>query len=255
MHTLLVDIGNSTVVAAVMGCDGVVVGTWRIKTRKDAGAAYYRTGLDARVHDVASEDIGRVVVSSVVPEVNDAVAAALRDVTGHEPHFFGFDDAQRVIDLDVESPALVGKDRLADAVGAACCYGTPAIVFDMGTATTVGVVDEGGTFLGGMIIPGVKTSLNALSSNASQLPEIRLDEPGDLIGRNTEACMRSGILYGTAAMVDGLIERLLPRFTQPVHLVATGGMSRFVVPLCRHQIQQDDFLQFKGLFLAMNRNA
>ena len=118
----------------------------------------------------------------------------------------------------------------------------------MGTATTVGVISSGNVFLGGMIIPGVKTSLAALSTRASQLPSINIETPSDIIGRNTLECMQSGILYGTASMVDGIIDRLSSRFpSQPV-IVATGGMARKIIPQCRHSVMIDDFLQFKGLF-------
>ena len=142
----------------------------------------------------------------------------------------------------------MGKDRLADAVGAVTCYGAPAIVIDFGTATTIGVINENKTYLGGLIIPGVKTSVNALSQRASQLPAITIEKPRHFIGRNTLECMQSGILNGTAAMIDGLIDKLLPSFTQPAHLIATGGMAKSIIPYCQHQITKDDYLLFKGLF-------
>ena len=122
-------------------------------------------------------DIESVVISSVVPEVNDDVAQAINDLTGLTPHFFSIDDAQGLITIDIESPTQLGKDRLADALGAVTCYGVPAIVIDFGTATTFGVIDAQRSFLGGLIIPGVKTSLGALSQRASQLPSINIEKP------------------------------------------------------------------------------
>ena len=140
---------------------------------------------------------------------------------------------------------------MADAIGAAKCYGVPAIVIDFGTATTIGVIDENSVFKGGMIIPGVKTSLSALSQRASQLSSITIEKPAHFIGRNTLECMQSGILYGTSAMIDGLIDKLLPTLSGDVHIVATGGMAKTIIPHCAHQIINDPYLLFKGLFNAI----
>ena len=147
----------------------------------------------------------------------------------------------------------MGKDRLADALGAVACYGAPAIVIDFGTATTFGVIDAQRRFLGGLIIPGVKTSLSALSQRASQLPAIIIEKPKHMVGRNTLECMQSGILYGTAAMIDGLLDRLLPTLDGPVHIIATGGMAKDIVPQCSHHIELDKYLLLKGLFKATHQ--
>lgn len=247
--TLLIDIGNSTVVVAIADNNQTICNTWRFKTRKEETASFFRTELLAgiRKYNVGTSDIEKVVISSVVPEVNDDISQAINDITGLTPHFFCLADAERHITLNIESPTQLGKDRLADALGAAECYGTPAIVFDMGTATTVGVINEKREFIGGMIIPGVKTSLRALSEKASQLPCIDIEKPRSIVGKNTMECMQSGILYGTASMVDGIIDRIMPMFSSPAHIIATGGMSKTIVPHCRHDIVVDQHLQFKGL--------
>ncbi|MGM9713329.1 MAG: type III pantothenate kinase [Prevotella sp.] len=252
MH-ILIDIGNSTVVVAIATSDGNISDTWRFKTLKGETSTFFRSELQAGFskYGVTPSCVSSVTVSSVVPEVNDDISQAVTDLTGLIPHFFSVTDALSVFSIDIESPSLAGHDRLADAIGAACCYGTPALVFDMGTATTVGVVSADNVFLGGMIIPGVKTSLAALSSRASQLPSINIDTPRDIIGRNTLECMQSGILYGTASMVDGIIDLLASRFPSPPVIVATGGMARKIIPHCRHTVIIDDFLQFKGLFYSV----
>lgn len=252
---ILIDIGNSTIVAAIADHEGTIAHTWRFKTRKEETASYFRYELKQglRKYGVESTEIEGVTISSVVPEVDDDVAQAITDLTGIVPHFFGIDDAQGKIVLDIESPSQLGKDRLADALGAVACYGAPAIVIDFGTATTFGIIDEHLSFMGGLIIPGVKTSLNALSQRASQLPTITLEKPKQLIGRNTLECMQSGVLNGTAAMIDGLLDQLLPRLSGQVHLVATGGMAKDIVPLCRHRIVYDRYLLLKGLFEANHR--
>ena len=255
MH-ILIDIGNSTIVVAFANGEGLIANTWRFKTRKEETVSFFRYELKQglRKYGVDPAEVESVTISSVVPEVNDDVAQAVNDLTGIMPHSFGIDDAQRLITIDIESPSQLGKDRLADAFGAVACYGAPAIVIDFGTATTIGVIDETATFLGGLIIPGVKTSLNALSQRASQLPSITLEKPRHLVGRNTLECMQSGIINGTASMIDGLLDKLLATLPQPVHIIATGGMAKDIVPLSRHQIQHDKFLLLKGLFKATHQS-
>ncbi len=251
MH-ILIDIGNSTIVAAMADKEGRIAHTWRFKTRKEETVTFFRYELKQglRKYGVEAADIESVTISSVVPEVNDDISQAVNDLTGLTPHFFSLDDAQSFLTIDIESPSQLGKDRLADALGAVTCYGVPAIVIDFGTATTFGVIDAERRFLGGLIIPGVKTSLSALSQRASQLSAINIEKPKHLVGRNTLECMQSGILYGTVAMIDGLIDRLLPTLSEPVHIIATGGMAKDIVPHCHHQIELDKHLLLKGLFNA-----
>ena len=231
MH-LLIDIGNSTVVVAVTDDSGAIFKTWRYKTLKDQTMAYYRHELytGSKKYKIDFSQISKVFISSVVPEVNDDIAQAISDLTGVTPLFFSIEHAKRFMTFDVESPSQVGKDRLADAIGAICHYGTPAIIIDMGTATTISVIDENRRFLGGMIIPGTKTSLAALSSRASQLPSITIEHPHNVIGKNTLDNMHSGIVYGTAAMIEYFIKK--------------------VMPYCEHDITVDDHLIFKGLDIA-----
>ena len=247
---ILIDIGNSTVVTALADAEGNISATWRFKTKKEETVTFFRYELrqGLRKYGVEPADVQKIVISSVVPEVNDDIAQAITDLTGIAPHFFSVADAKGIIEIDVESPSQLGKDRIADAIGAATCYGTPAIVIDFGTATTFGVIDENKVFKGGIIIPGVKTSLSALSTRASQLPSITIEKPAHFIGRNTLECMQSGILYGTAAMIDGLIDQILPTLNGAPNIIATGGMSKTIVPHCHHQITIDPYLLFKGLY-------
>ena len=254
MH-ILIDIGNSTIVIAMADSGCEINSAWRFKTLKDETVSFFRYELKAGIkkYGIQISDIETITISSVVPEVNDYIAQAIIDITGITPHFFNLNDALRTIDIDIESPSQLGKDRLADAVGAVLCHGVPAIVIDMGTATTVGVIDENKCFKGGMIIPGVKTSLKALSTKASQLPMVSIEKPEHIIGRNTLACMQSGILYGNAAMVDGIIDRIRPTLHGDVKVIATGGMARQIIPFCRNEIVIDNTLQLKGVLLATRR--
>ena len=254
MH-ILIDIGNSTIVIAMADSGCEINSAWRFKTLKDETVSFFRYELKAGIkkYGIQISDIETITISSVVPEVNDYIAQAIIDITGITPHFFNLNDALRTIDIDIESPSQLGKDRLADAVGAVLCHGVPAIVIDMGTATTVGVIDENKCFKGGMIIPGVKTSLKALSTKASQLPMVSIEKPEHIIGRNTLECMQSGILYGKAAMVDGSIDRIRPTLHGDVKVIATGGMARQIIPFCRNEIVIDNTLQLKGVLLATRR--
>ena len=254
MH-ILIDIGNSTIVIAMADSGCEINSAWRFKTLKDETVSFFRYELKAGIkkYGIQISDIETITISSVVPEVNDYIAQAIIDITGITPHFFNLNDALRTIDIDIESPSQLGKDRLADAVGAVLCHGVPAIVIDMGTATTVGVIDENKCFKGGMIIPGVKTSLKALSTKASQLPMVSIEKPEHIIGRNTLECMQSGILYGNAAMVDGIIDRIRPTLHGDVKVLATGGMARQIIPFCRNEIVIDNTLQLKGVLLATRR--
>ena len=254
MH-ILIDIGNSTIVIAMADSGCEINSAWRFKTLKDETVSFFRYELKAGIkkYGIQISDIETITISSVVPEVNDYIAQAIIDITGITPHFFNLNDALRTIDIDIESPSQLGKDRLADAVGAVLCHGVPAIVIDMGTATTVGVIDENKCFKGGMIIPGVKTSLKALSTKASQLPMVSIEKPEHIIRRNTLECMQSGILYGNAAMVDGIIDRIRPTLHGDVKVIATGGMARQIIPFCRNEIVIDNTLQLKGVLLATRR--
>ena len=133
-------------------------------------------------------------------------------------------------------------------------YGAPLLLVDMGTATTITAVDASGTFLGGCICPGVKISMEALTGRTAQLPGISLEEPQRAIGRNTRDCMRSGIMFGAAAMLDGLLDRMEAELGVPVKVIATGGIARFVIPLCRRKMIYDRSLMLKGLGLLWRRN-
>ena len=133
-------------------------------------------------------------------------------------------------------------------------YEAPLILIDLGTATTVEVVTQPRTYLGGVIYPGVKLSLDALTSRAAQLPGISLDKPRQVIGKNTVDCMRSGMMYGTAAMLDGVIERIEEELGYTCTLVATGGLAQFVIPLCKREIILEKDLLLKGLNIIYKKN-
>lgn len=252
MH-LLIDIGNSTVVGAIANDNDEIVATWRFDTIKNQTVDYYIDNLESGLCACGIEpsDIEKTAISSVVPELNNRFVDAVSKITGVEPRFFSVIDAERLLDIDVDFPEQVGKDRLADAIAAAECYGSPTIVIDMGTATTVGIVTADMKFVGGMIIPGVKTSHRALCERASQLSEIDKWEAKSIVGRNTKECMQSGVIFGAACMIDGVIDRINDMFDSPFTIVATGGMSSVIVPYCKHEIIVDKHLLLKGIYHAV----
>ena len=141
-----------------------------------------------------------------------------------------------------------------DAVAAIAEYPVPAIVIDMGTATTFSVINEKKTYLGGAIIPGVRISLDSMTSRTSQLPKISLEAPRHTIGKNTIECIKSGAIYANASMIDGMIERINEELGREATVIATGGLSAFIIPHCKKKIIYDDNLLLKGLQIIYNKN-
>ena len=159
------------------------------------------------------------------------------------------------LNIRLTNQTQVGADIVADAVAALEKFQPPIITIDMGTATTIGVISQGRTYEGGLLLPGVNVSLEALSRRAAQLPAISLQHPKSLIGKNTEDCMRSGIVYGSAGMLDGVIDRIRETFPgQEVTVVATGGNAPVIVRYCRNHIIYDKYLLMEGLWTIYQKN-
>lgn len=252
---LAVDIGNSNV---VIGCfdKNRTVFVDRFATNRNATALEYalliKTALELGGYGRLSFEGS--IVSSVVPAVTNAMCAAVEKLTHTRPLLVG-PGLKTGLMLKLENPAQLGSDRVADAVAAIHAYAPPLIVIDMGTATTISVVDKTGAFVGGMIMPGLRLSTEALSSQASQLPQISLKQPERAIGRNTVDCMRSGIILGTASILDGAIDRIQEELGYACTVISTGGNARLVTPNCRHTIHTDDDLLLKGLQILYYKNA
>ena len=206
------------------------------------------------LHSIDKSQIEGGIVSSVVPPLNAPIQSAIKKIFGRRPLMVGA-GMKTGLNIIMDNPKTVGSDQIVDAIAALQEYPCPIIVIDMGTATTMSVVDKSGNYTGGVIIPGLKVSLDSLSSKAAQLPYISLDIPGRVIGKNTIDCMRSGILYGNAAQMDGIIDRMEEELGETASVVATGGLSRFVTPLCRHKIHYDQALLLKGLLVLYRKNT
>jgi type III pantothenate kinase len=151
------------------------------------------------------------------------------------------------LNIKIENPSQTGADLVVGCVAALREHKPPMIVVDMGTATTMVVLDEAGALIGGCICPGVKISMDALTDRTALLPGLQLDQPKKAIGRNTVDCMRSGIMMGNAAMLDGMVERMEAELGQKCTVIATGGIAKFIVPMCKTPVIYDKDLLVKGL--------
>lgn len=251
---LAIDIGNTNIVIGGIK-DNQIVFEARIATDRSKTSDQYAVDIKdiLSLFDVKAEDIQDCIISSVVPPVFNSVRTGILKVTGKSPMVVG-PGLKTGLKIHMDNPAQVGSDRIVIAVAALAEYKPPLILMDLGTATTLEVVGEGSTYLGGCIIPGVRISLDALTSRTAQLPGIRLEQPKRVIGKNTVDCMRSGIMYGTAAMLDGMLDRLEEELGSPATVIATGGIAQFVVPLCRREIKLEKDLLLKGLNLIYQKN-
>lgn len=252
---LAIDIGNTNIVLGGLEGEKILfearMATDLIKT-SDQYCAELKSML--ALFEVTPEAISGSIISSVVPPVLNSFKTAIRKLTGKACLVVG-PGIRTGLNIRMKNPAEVGSDLIVAAVAAIAEYGAPLLLVDMGTATTITAVDETGTFVGGCICPGVKISMEALTGRTAQLPGISLDEPQKAIGKNTRDCMRSGIMFGAAAMLDGLLDRMEAELGTPVKVVATGGIARFVIPLCRRELIYDRSLMLKGLGLLYRRNA
>lgn len=251
---LAIDIGNTNIVIGCIEKDQILfkarIATDRLRTSDQYGVEI-KNMLEA--YGVRIADIDDCIISSVVPPVFNSVRTGVIKIIGKQPMVVG-PGLKTGLNIHVDVPSQVGSDRIVIAVAALAKYDAPLILMDLGTATTIEVVEPDNVYMGGVIIPGVKVSLDALTSRAAQLPGISLDRPKSVIGRNTVDCMRSGMMYGTAAMIDGLIDRMEEELGHKSTLIATGGMAQFITPLCRHSIILDKDLLLKGLNIIYKKN-
>ena len=251
---LVIDIGNSNIVM------GTYIGKklqhhWRISTDRQKTSDEYGLLLEGifRHHNFGMSDIDAVIISSVVPPLVIPMEKMCERYFHLKPLVVG-PGIKTGIKLKYENPREIGADRIVNVVGAYEQYGGPLIVIDMGTATTMVVLDKTGAFIGGCISPGVRISMDALTERTALLPGLQLDQPKRAIGRNTIECMRSGLMMGSAAMLDGMIDRMERELGYPTTVVATGGIARFVVPMCEHEIFYDKDLILKGLAALYREN-
>ena len=239
---LAVDIGNSNI---VIGCfeNDTVLFIERLSTNQQCTALEYVISIKniLEINNTELSHIEGCIISSVVPSVTETVKEALERLTHTNVMTVG-PGIKTGLRILLDNPVQLGSDRVADAVAAVNLYKAPLIIIDMGTATTVSVIDENKNYLGGMIIPGLRVSLDSLTMRTSQLPKIGIEPPKRVIGANTVDCMKSGIIYYSAAGIDGVIDRIEDTLGSTCTIVSTGGLAAKIIPFCKRNIIIDDQL-------------
>lgn len=252
---LAIDIGNTNIVLG--GFDGDELKfVARIATNASKTEDEYATKIRSilALHNVETPSVKGVIISSVVPPLNSVMKRAIRIVYGVEPIMVG-PGIKTGINILCDNPSTVGADLICACVAAHHIYGSPSLIVDMGTATKMMVMDNNGAFIGVSIIPGVNIALKALSGGTAQLPQISLEAPDSVIGKNTVDCMRSGVVYGNASLIDGMIDRFNEEMGQELQVIATGGLASTIVCHCKHKIIMDDDLLLKGLNILYGKNS
>jgi type III pantothenate kinase len=251
---LAIDVGNSNI---VIGCieDGGISHVFRMVTDNSKTEYEYAVGIKSILdfQGIQCDAFDGAIISSVVPPLVTVLKAAVKSITGRTALVVGA-GVKTGMNILIDDPAQLGSDLVADGVAAIAGYKLPVIVFDMGTATTISVIDGRGNYLGGVLYPGVALSMNALSRGTSQLPKVPIEPPDKVISANTIDCMKSGAIFGTASMVDGMIDRIEEELGAKATVIATGGLSGRIVPYCRHEIVHDEHLQLRGLSIIYEKN-
>lgn len=252
---LAVDIGNSNIVfGGVEGNDIVFEARIRTDWTKTSDEYCVDLKIILDVYHVSPADIEGSIISSVVPQVLNSIKTAILKLTGKNALVVG-PGLKTGLNIKIENPAQTGADLVVGCVAALREHKPPMIVIDMGTATTIIVLDETGALIGGSISPGVKISMDAMTAGTALLPGLQLDQPKRAIGRNTIDCMRSGIMLGAACMLDGMVERMESELGQKAKVIITGGIAKFVAPMCKTEMIYDKDLLIKGLVALYRDNT
>ena len=251
---LAFDIGNTNITLGVYD-EQVLLFTGRLATDNLTTPDQYAINIKdlLELHNCDYNDIEDCIIASVVPTVGATVKEAVSFLCDIVPLEIG-PGIKTGLNIKIDNPAQLGADLVAGAVGAINEYTLPCIVIDMGTATTLSVINEKGTYLGGVIAAGVRLTLKALTENTAALPSVPIEPPKNVIGTNTVDSMQSGLVFGTAAMLDGLIEQISARLGTTPTVVATGGLSHKIIPHCRHDIIYNENLLLEGLREIYERN-
>lgn len=206
------------------------------------------------LYGVFRAELEGAIIASVVPPLNRVVKRALRFLIGNEPLVVG-PGIKTGIGIRCDTPSSVGADLISAAVAANALYGSPSLVIDVGTATKMTVVDASGAFIGTSIAPGLLMGLNALAEKTAQLPHVSLEAPSAVVAKNTADCMKSGVVYGHAAMIDGMIDRIREELSAEIPVLITGGLAETLMPHCRKEMTLDAHLVLKGLYILYKKNS
>ena len=251
---LTIDIGNTNIVVGGIDKDKTHfierLSTVRTKTELEY-AIDIKLLLD--IHKIRPDQIEGGIISSVVPQITNIVQIATEKILKIKVIVLAA-GVKTGLNIKIDNPAQLGADLVANAVAGVKYYPVPQIIIDRGTATTLSVVDDKKQYIGGMILPGPRISLDALTSRASQLSGISLEAPKHIIGKNTIECMKSGIVYSNAAAMDGMIERIEEEIGSKATVIATGGLAKSIVQHCKREIILDEELTLKGLYIIYEKN-
>ncbi len=251
---LTIDIGNTNIMLGVFETDTPSF-VARISADQTATEDEYAAKILSvlAIRGVGREAIHGAIISSVVPPLNAVIKRAVTFLYGIEPLVVG-PGIKTGINIHCDTPSSVGADLICACVAAHTLYGSPSLIIDMGTATKMMVMNTKGTFIGVSIIPGVQMGLSALAEETAQLPKVSLEAPRAIIAKNTADCMRSGVIYGNACMVDGMIDRISTEIKEKLPVYATGEFAQTIIPHCHHEITLDENLVLKGLYLLYQKN-
>ncbi len=251
---LCVDMGNTHIVLGCMEKNRILF-TERITTDRRKTEIEYAICIQTimQLHSLTAESIEAVMLSSVVPPLVPILKGCLETLTHTRVYVVG-PGLKTGLSLHMDHPSSIGSDLVVGAVAVKESYGTPSIMIDMGTATTLSILTKDGAYSGTIILPGIGVELESLTSYTAQLPQIELSDPPSSIGTNTADCMRSGLILGNAATLDGLLDRIEEEWGYAFTAVATGGLSHVVIPYCKHKIILDEDLLLHGLAILYERN-
>jgi type III pantothenate kinase len=251
---LVVDVGNTQTHIGTFR-ESELLEHWRYATVR--GSTADELGVTLRnlleLRGLTFEDVDASIVSSTVPQLRPEWTAMAQRYLGIDMTVVG-PGLRTGMPIRYDNPREIGPDRLVNAVAGYDRLGGPCVIVDFGTAVTHDVVSAEGEYLGGVIFPGVEISLEALSDRAAALPKIDLVEPRSLVGKSTVDAIRSGMIFGYAAMVDGIVGRLREQLGADTGVIATGGLAHIVVPFCDSLDDVDDLLTLTGLRLIWERN-
>ena len=251
---LAIDVGNTNI---VVGCidDRKTYFIERLSTNRTKTELEYAVDLKnvLDIYHIKKTEIEGCIISSVVPQITNIVKLAAEKILKKNAIVLG-PGVKTGLNIMMDNPGQLGADQVADAVAGISSYPVPLILIEMGTATTASVVNSKKQYVGGMILPGVGVSLDALTARASQLSGISIDAPRHVIGKNTIECMKSGVLYSNAAALDGIIDRIEEELGEKATVVATGGLAKKIVPHCKREIILDEELLLRGLLIIYEKN-
>lgn len=253
---LAIDLGNTNTVFAIIGQDGKLLGKWRASTvaahTSDELGVWLKQLM--AMQGIDSSKMDAAIIASVVPASLYDLKTLCRDFFSIEPLVVGEPGIDLSLKIHMDRPEEVGADRLINAIAAHAHYPGPLVVVDFGTATTFDVVDGDGGYCGGAIAPGVNLSLEALHKAAAKLPRVAIERPKLVIGKDTNSAMQSGIYFGYAGMIEGIVARIALEFGKDMFIIATGGLAPLFAKSvdCIRQVDMD--LTIKGLFLVYKSN-